>query len=177
MRQIEGTVCLVKSSDSSGQEYMLGPKTSGVGEWPFERIKLNGLVPFPSRGDCRKYLLAIRQRYGPLGRISLAKIRLDIAQNEDDLKHFPPRGPFIIVAEGEKFGDAQENFLLGKATGDSYLFMSTLPLSELEDNGFVCFTDRSEVWEGGYNLVQEARRQGHTLAWPATFSLTRLKSR
>lgn len=160
MKHIEGYVCTVRLDFPPGLEHIelfgkISPQKIGkIGFRWSENIVGNNLTPY---GSFEEAVLALDElqeanRSSFLER-GLAKLAIDIPENEEEVKLLADKGPYVVVIHGDLGLELQ-----GAATEEAY--PSTIPGAALVLNGLKPITS----FESAKYIKSEAARQ----AWAKT---------
>jgi len=136
MKEIEGIVCVGSNKDID----RLYGKSKGIEGQSFESFQSNGLVPFSSLQEARNARAEIEKKIGSFTRVKLAKIKMTMVENREELEILRGKQDFIVLVERD-FGDVE---LVG-ADVQGNINLYPRPGAPFQANGLQPFSDLNEA--------------------------------
>lgn len=161
MRIVDGFVCIAESEKSK----VLFGKGARLIRGGYESLETNGIVPFANQCEAKEARKLLRRRRDLTG-ITLARLRMEIAETEADLSKLERRRSLVVVMRLE--GSTPLLGALVKNRQGAY----PLPGAYLCLNGLKPF---GSFLAAEYS-AREVARQGRCGVTIATFKLRKVKS-
>jgi len=159
MKNVDGFVCISKNKYDSFIN-IFGKRVDKSLKQSYENIQTNGFVFYESIAEATEGKEDLEQR-NDLTNIKLAKLKMDIAETEEDLEELVDKSGLVVITYTE-----MGEMLLGPCM-EGMPTAYPLPGAYLIANGLVNYSRFSSAeW-----TAQEAHRQGQCKASIATFYL------
>lgn len=167
MREIEGFIALGKVSErvpGKTQEVAFG---QGIGKELYQAIKTNGLNPFVNIEGARLAAEELAKRNLGFTEISLARIKMRVAEDEKDLSNIQGGNSYVVLAMGE---DNTVN-IIGEPLESGHTPFHKMQGALVDFNDWKPF----KVLDDAFWTASEAKRQMESLAQIATLEFERVK--
>ena len=178
MRDVKGYV-FIPRFENHGMifEPLFGPNQGRNGKYSFDNLENNGINVFTdyssTASSARQYIQIIKD----CKIIRLGKLKIEIAESEEDAERFRRKSGLIVIMKGCEEGMFQ-NRLLGPLV-EGKLGFGAIPGGFLSATDFETYTFANSTklspFERAKYLASEVHRQGQCGATIAKFSLKRLK--
>ncbi|MCH7730773.1 hypothetical protein IID21_04650 [Patescibacteria group bacterium] len=156
MREVEGMICVGRTAKV---DILYGRSVQVEGQ-TFEALKINGLIPFDTLENAKAAQEEISSKMPSFSKVEIAKIKLSIVENSQELNLLEGREGFIVLMERD-YGDWE---LIGEYVEGRWP-RGSIPGTPLQMNGLQPFSNMAEAVE----TAKEATRQGDTYATIAYF--------
>ena len=176
MKSVKGYVFLAKLRDSE-REFLFGRKSDAdLSDRLYGDFESNGFLSYRFMKDVRSGIENYISQNVNIVNVDLARIRLKIAESEDELFYFANRSDLIAIMYGSS-SVISNNIMYGDIVIDR---PNSLPLpgAELYDNGYTTFRkiDGKHPFTLADSLCSKIARQAQSKATIAQFKLNRIEN-